>query len=304
MLAGALIIAGLVALLAATFVVNRVMLFFEDRYTIVAIVPEAPLLTNGSKVWIGGKAVGTVEGIGFLPHDADTVSRISMRLNLPTSVAQQVRRDSRVRITTARLVGERVVDIIPGSPGAPMLREGDTLKQRNAVTVAQLTATAATVKAQLDTALVDVRAIMPLVHARLAETQRVFATLDGAMADGKKIAADARSGPGLTLMHDPAFAASIQRVRGHVAALPPMFSSMREKSASSAEARAAFGRLQLRADTLGKQLALISDMLNSPNGSAARFRQDSALVKALRAARTDLDSLMAETRRNPLRFIF
>jgi phospholipid/cholesterol/gamma-HCH transport system substrate-binding protein len=304
MLAGGLIIALLIALLAATFVVNRVILFFDHRYTIVAIVPDAPLLTAGSKVWIGGKDAGTVESIGFLPHDADTVARVSMHLNLPRKVREQVRADSRVRITTARLVGERVVDIIPGTAAAPALEEGDTLTQGNAVTVAQLTASAARVRAQLDTALVDFRIIMPKVRTRLAETQRIFATLDGAMSEGKQIAADARAGPAMTLMHDPAFTASIKRVRGHVAELPVMFGTLREKSAATAEARAAFARLQLRADTLSTQLARISAMLDSPNGSAARFRQDSALVKALRAARTELDSLIAETRRNPLRFVF
>jgi len=303
-LAGGLIIVGLVTLLIATFVINKVLLAFDHRYKIVAVMPDAPFLTNGSKVWIGGKEVGSVSEIGFMPQNADKVSRISMRLDLPRDVAEQVRSDSHVRITTARLVGERVVDIVPGTPAGRMLLEGDTLVQKVLITPAQIMARAAVVKAQLDTALVDVRAIMPLVRTRMGQTQRAFASLDVAMADGKKIAADARSGPALALMNDPAFAASVQRVQGHVAELPTLFASMKAQSGAPAETRAALARLQLRADTLRSQLATISAMLATPNGTAYRFQNDSALFRALRAARTDLDSLIAETKRKPLRFIF
>ena len=55
-----------------------------------------------------------------------------------------------------------------------------------------------------------------------------------------------------------------------------------------------------RADSLSNRLRTLSEQF--ANGSVMRFSSDSAIQKTLRETKVELDSLMAETKRNPLRF--
>ena len=69
---------------------------------------------------------------------------------------------------------------------------------------------------------------------------------------------------------------------------------------ANGELRTAVTGLQQRADTLRAQL----DALSFETGFFARSRSDSAMARAITSARIELDSLIAQTKRNPLRFWF
>ena len=111
------------------------------------------------------------------------------------------------------------------------------------------------------------------------------------------------SGAGIATLRDPAFAAALQRAQATAAQLPDVFAQMSTRAGEVKEIKAAVARLQLRADSLRTQLAAASSLLGTGNGSLTRFQQDSALIRAIAKARMDLDSLIAEAKRNPLRFI-
>jgi phospholipid/cholesterol/gamma-HCH transport system substrate-binding protein len=301
---GGLLIAALVGGAALVFFLADIFALFERRYSIVALVPDAPGIASGTPVWIGGKPAGEVVQLGFMPTGADTVERVWVELKLPRHVQEQVRTDSRVRLTAAALIGERVVDILPGSATAPVLQPGDTLRLKERLSAAEVTARAAVVRADLDTLLVQFRALTPALRTRMDETRRAFAAMDAAMLEVRRMSADAERNPGLALVRDTGFAASLQRARAHAAELPAAVDQLRERVGATGELAPALARLQLRADTLRAQLDAASALLAQPDGFAGRFRHDAALLNAVHEARLSLDSLIAEARRNPLRFVF
>ena len=69
----------------------------------------------GSPVRVSGVKVGKVESIEFV---AGEVEGVSLRVNVAVSqaAATQVREDSRFFINMAGIIGERYVEISPGSP--------------------------------------------------------------------------------------------------------------------------------------------------------------------------------------------
>ena len=288
-----------------------VLVFFLDdflagltrRYEIIAVVPEAPGLILGSPVWIAGKEVGTVERLSLLPLGGDTTARVALTIELPRSVREYVRTDSRVRLTSARLVGSRVIDIVPGSATARILEAGDTLRLVRQITAAALTEKAGAVQDGLDSAVAQLRPLMPAARERLDQMRFAFATLDPAMQEAVALRNSLESGAGIATLRDPAFAAALQRAQATAAQLPDVFAQMSTRAGEVKEIRAAVARLQLRADSLRTQLAAASSLLGAGNGSLTRFQQDSALIRAIAKARMDLDSLIAEAKRNPLRFI-
>jgi phospholipid/cholesterol/gamma-HCH transport system substrate-binding protein len=301
---GILIIAGIFGLGLFVFFLEDIIGLFERRYEIVALVPDAPGVASGTPVWVGGKRVGRVTSVAILPSSVDTMGRVAVVLKLPRHVQPQIRADSRVRLTSVSMISEAAIDVLPGSAGERVLLEGDTLGTDPRQSAAELTARAAAVRAELDTVLVAVRELTPRLQQRLSDTQRAFAGMDGAMMEAQRLRADIQANPGVALLRDPAFQRSLSQARSHADALPAAITQLRERAGQGSEVAAALARLQLRADSVGAQLAAAAAMIEEQQGTLGRMQHDTAIVRAVNAARASLDSLIAEVRGNPLRFVF
>jgi ABC-type transporter Mla subunit MlaD len=303
-LIGGLIIAALFAGAMLIFFLGDIVGTFERRYTIVALMPDAPGIGPGSPVWVGGKRAGEVTAVGFMPLDIDTLGRLWVGLELPRSVQEQVRADSRVRVTAQALIGEQTIDIAPGTALAPMLAEGDTLRTRRGPSLDEVTRRAAALRTVLDTILVQVREVSPLLQARAAQAGGAMAAMDAAMLELDRLRADMRANPGLALVRDDAFRESLQRAREHAGELPVAVDRLRLQYGAGGDVGLALRGLEARADTLRARLDAAAALLDQPQGFIGRYREDPALLNAVDAARASLDSLIAEVRRNPLRFVF
>jgi phospholipid/cholesterol/gamma-HCH transport system substrate-binding protein len=303
-LLGSLLLAGLIGSALLIFFLETLVRSLRSTYTVVAVVQNAPDLTTGSPVWIAGRHVGEVQRVGFAPASGDTMARIAVVMELPRSVQSQVRTDSRVRLTAESLMGGSVVDILPGTADAPVVGPGDTLRQAARPTASQLAARAARLKADFDSVLATSRELSPALRVTLTRTERAFQGLDLVMQESGRLQRDLADNPGLALLRDPAFAASLARVSATADELPRLFGELTRADGGAAQVGAALGRLQARADSLAGLLAAASDALVTPNGTLLRLQQDTAIQRAIAAARADLDSLIADVRRNPLRYAF
>ncbi|HEX6309935.1 MAG TPA: MlaD family protein [Longimicrobiales bacterium] len=303
-IAGTIIIALLTAFALLIFFLDDLRNALREDYAIYAIIAGGTGLVDGSPVWVSGRPIGTVTAVGLLPAGGDTLERVLLRIELPRSVQSQVRADSRVQLASINIMSERAVDIVPGSAGARVLSPGDTLREVVQLKPGQLTERAETVKRELDSVLAELSAYTPAIRARLAQTQRAFDGLGSAVEEARVLQADLDANPGYALLRDPAFRASLENARAHAAALPSLVATLRERAAPASEVRLALARLQQRVDTLSARLAEASAVLADPNGTLARMQQDSALTRAIGAARAELDSLLADVRRNPLRYVF
>jgi hypothetical protein len=302
---GGAIIILLVAIAFLIFFAEAIRQRLERRYAVVIVMPRAPPgLGDGSPVWIGGKEVGTVTAVGFLPSGPDTLANVVVTVDLPVAARTHVRTDTRVRLTSARIIGEPALDLLPGSATARVLEDGDTLRIERRPTVAELSRDAAAVRAQLDTSRVALQRLVPRLRARAGQTRRALAGLEAAMAEARSLERSVGASPTLALLGDPAFATSLARTQSYSAELGRLLALWRGRTTSGSELRAAVERLQLNADSLRAQLDATLVTLQTGNGTLARAQSDSALVHAIGAARAALDSLVAETKRNPLRYIF
>lgn len=301
---GAIIMAVLAALTLGVFFLNDIAAAFRGRYTIVVVMDRAPGLSERSPVQVAGRTVGSVRGVAFLPADFDTLARIAVDIELPRRVQAQVREDSRVRLTTPMLMSEPAVDVQPGSAGARILDEGDTLRLDPVPTREDLTARAAVLRDELSATLADLRTLSPALQQRLQQTQTAFASIDRAMAGVDALAADLRDGPAAALMRDAAFHEAIGRSRAHADGLAALVDEWRGRTSAGATLFEDLARFGARVDTLRARLDETSRILETGDGVLSRWQRDTAIVRAVNAARASLDSLIAETRRNPLRYFF
>jgi hypothetical protein len=298
------IIGGLIGAALLVFFLGDILSAFQRRYVIVALVPDAPGIVQGTPVWVSGREVGAVRRVAILPSSADSLGRIAVTVDLPRSVQSQVRGDSRVRVTSVSLISEAVIDIVPGTAASPQLAEGDTLRTEPRLTRQQLMAHAERLRQEMQPILDDARDLAPLAAARLEQAQRAFDGMDDAMAEMRRLQADMQANPGLALLREPAFQRSLDEARSHAAGLPATFATLQQRLGAAGDVGEAVGRLRTRADTLVAELELAAALLDESAGTLGRLQNDLALQRAIGAARASLDSLMAEVRRNPLRFVF
>lgn len=298
-LIGALLITLLLTLALAVFLLDPVVAALRDDRMVVAVMRSAPGIVPGAPVWIAGHPVGTVSSLEFMPvRGSDSDPRIAVTLSVPTEHAALIRHDARVRITSDGLVGEPVIDVEPGTAGAPALAPGDTLYMTEPRSGANLMAEALSLRLAIDSLMAAAAPVSERAAARMDELARIQTRFAGSQAELARLSEAIASSAARDFADDASLARAIARLRSAAADA----SAHAADGGGAARMQAALAPLAAHANALNAQLAALR--MNGENGTFARLQNDSALAVAVRRTQAQLDSLIAEVTRNPLRFVF
>ena len=124
---GVLIVIAIIILAFAAVRLGQAENLFGKRFQLVSFVANASGLRIGGPVTVAGQLAGTIKDIQFLPPDQDTTRNLKLLLEVDRKLSDQVRADSRAKIKTMGLLGDKVFDISVGTPRYRTLHEGDTL---------------------------------------------------------------------------------------------------------------------------------------------------------------------------------
>lgn len=124
---GVLIVIAVIILAFAAVRLGQAGNLFGKRFQLVSFVANASGLRIGGPVTVAGQLAGTIKDIQFLPPDLDTTRNLKLLLEVDRKLSDQVRADSRAKIKTMGLLGDKVFDISVGTPRYRTLHEGDTL---------------------------------------------------------------------------------------------------------------------------------------------------------------------------------
>src|ERR1700749_2681355 len=124
---GALIFVAIIILGFAALKLGQAGNLFGKRYHLISFVGNASGLRIGGTVTVAGQLAGSIKDIKFLPPDADTTRNLELLVEVNYSLRDQVREDSRAKIKTLGLLGDKVYDISVGTPRHLVLSGGDTL---------------------------------------------------------------------------------------------------------------------------------------------------------------------------------
>jgi phospholipid/cholesterol/gamma-HCH transport system substrate-binding protein len=102
---------------------------FSSQYQVSAIFPDAQGVIPDSSVTIGGALAGRVEQVSLTPKGAKVTMRLLDRWQ------HVVHRDATAQVRIKSLLGERFVNIDPGTPGQPLLASDSTITQRGTLSV-------------------------------------------------------------------------------------------------------------------------------------------------------------------------
>lgn len=312
---GAVIIVALLLLLYAIFQVGKVMNVFADRYTLYTLVESASGLQEGSPVHLAGQRVGQIDEIRFLPPtQRPGGANLLMALSVDEKVAQQIRRDSRATILSLGLLGDRYVNIEPGTPRTSVLMPGDTLASAGSAGIDELLAQGGTALDSVMLLVNDLRVVTAGIAqgrgtlGQLVQDQQLYDQMVGATVELQRMLGGINRSEGTLnrLIHDPVL---YQRLNSAVLGLDSLTRGV-------AAGRGSIGRL-LASDTLYDRLLVsvegadaaavnirrLTEMMAEGDGTFSRIFNDPALYDQLLKVVVDLQTLVNQIRENPKPFV-
>jgi phospholipid/cholesterol/gamma-HCH transport system substrate-binding protein len=132
---GAFILTGLLVFFAIIYLLGAQARYFERKYDLVAEFTEVGGLIEGATVRLAGVQIGRVTSVE-LPERPGAKVRVT--LTIARRFSERIRRDSEAKIATQGLLGDKIVEISPGNPAAPILRPGEALATQESVEMQQM----------------------------------------------------------------------------------------------------------------------------------------------------------------------
>ncbi len=162
---------GAIAVLA---VVLSLIAFRQDYFvrntSVYFFAPNAQGLSKGMVVKFIGFKVGSVQDISMQSN-----ASVKVKLSLDNDYVHLIGQDAKARLTKEALVGESVVDIIPGEQQARQVSQNSVLEFERAQDAGSI---AENLAAQLQPILVDVRQITSSINNPNGDVQQILKNLN------------------------------------------------------------------------------------------------------------------------------
>ena len=304
---GLIAIAVIIGIAVATLKYARVGALRGDRIRLYAVVGAARGVLKGSEVWLMGQKVGKITDIRFRsPSESDTTTRVLVEMEVLDKYRLAMHRDAVAQIRPGgSMIGAMVLYLSPGSAGAPVIRDGDTVR-------AKAESDAESASAQFGAATKELPAIIGNVKTIRAELDSSGGTI-GAMMNGgvqrapiqsamanmgrlRRRLSDGRGS--IDRIMDGDLGARAQRVVARA-------DSVRALVGSSNTSLGRFRRdstLMTEVADIRDELAKVRASLAESRGTAGRMVRDSAVFSALGEVHREMTLLLADLKKHPLRY--
>lgn len=279
---------------------------FSKRYTLIAYLQDANGLREGGSVMVAGQLAGTVKKIEFLPVDEDTTRNLKLTLAVDADVREQIRRDSRGKLRTMGLLGDKVFDITPGTPKFTALQSGDTVAIVASLDYEAVVAKASGAVDDMVALTRDMRTITGGIVrgegtvGQLLTNRALYDQLNGTIARANQMLARFQNPDGTVgkLLNDPTLYNRLTSVIGTTDSL--MMSLNSSKGTAGLLLRDTTLYTNMVGITRGADSLMKS--LTGGTGTASRLLNDRALYDQLAKLVSDLSAILADVRRDPRRY--
>ena len=111
--------------------------FSRSGYRFKVTFNFASGIGSSAPVRLAGVGIGNVQGIHLI-HD-DLAQKTKAELTVWVQDNAKIEEDAEVTINTLGLLGEKYLEILPGTPGKPFIKNGDMLKGTDPVSMEKVT---------------------------------------------------------------------------------------------------------------------------------------------------------------------
>ena len=306
---GLFIMTGLVMMGTLIFLVGGTGYVFGKRYQLVTLLNSAAGLVPGAAVQLAGQNVGQVERIRFIAPGLrpETGEPIAVWMAINEDVRDQIRTDSRAQVRTRGLLGDRVIDIRPGTAEARVLEPSDTVPATSSLDYDQVLAEGAA-------AISDLVTVTGNLAVLTANVLRGDGTLGQLVTDDRLY----ESLVSLSVRLDTlaAIAASPESSVGRLIRDEELYFGIRSAvesfdsvAASLARGEGSIGKL-IRSDSLYVDLRSVVQrtdsllaLLQSGDGAAGKLLTNDELYEEILRTVVELNAVLADLRSDPSRYV-
>jgi phospholipid/cholesterol/gamma-HCH transport system substrate-binding protein len=181
---GLFILIGLIIMTVITFSIND--FFFKPGYNLYVKLGFANGIQQSAPVRLAGISIGEVKEASVFKNE-DGKTMVKLKLWLMNDA--KVEKDSNVIINTLGLIGEKYVEIIPGTPGTELASDGDSIAGHDSVSVEQITKKSYEIALKLEKAIEHMDDILSQVKSgrgtigRLIYDETLYNESEGMMKD-------------------------------------------------------------------------------------------------------------------------
>lgn len=120
---GLFVIIGTIIFIAAVYFIGQRQNMFEKTFTVSSYFQNVNGLQKGNNVRYAGIVIGTVKGIEMVNDTA-----IKVEMNIEEKIVSHIRKDAIATIGSDGLVGNMIVNIVPGEGKASVIVSGDIIR--------------------------------------------------------------------------------------------------------------------------------------------------------------------------------
>ena len=303
---GLVIFVAIAVIGIAIYKLGQAANLFAKRYELVVYLPDANGLRTGGAVLVAGQLAGTVKSIEFLPVDADTTRNLKIILQIDEAVKEQIRRDSKGKLRTLGLLGDKAFDITPGTPKTRPLQAGDTVTVALSLDYEAVIAQASAAVTDMVALTRDMRAITSGIVkgqgtiGQLVTNKALYDNLNGTLARANSMLAQFQNPNGTVgrMLNDPTL---YNRLTGVITSTDSLVMTLNSTKGTAG--------LMLRDTTLYRSMVGITRgadslmrSLTNGQGSVSKLLTDQTLYDQLNKLVTDLSAVLADVRRDPSRY--
>lgn len=310
---GVIVFAALLLFGVMVVVVGGKTGFFLARASYFARFPNSQGLTGGNQVRLAGVTVGAVQEVEFPKQPGED---LTVRFDIERRYRHLVRTDSRVEIKTIGLLGDKYLEVTPGSPDKPLLEPGTEIAAVRGSELDRILAGSGDLFENVNSVAKSLKTIL----GRVEEGEGFVGELTSATPEGKELSRslrqtlaatnalvnDVRSGKGLLgrLVSDEKLAADVTAgLESSVASLRKILGAV-EKGAGEGEGlvpallgdpegRKKFFAMVDSLQAAAEGLSGFSKELASGNGLLARLARDEDFARSLTKDLSRISSSLA-----------
>jgi phospholipid/cholesterol/gamma-HCH transport system substrate-binding protein len=307
------IVATAVVFAAAVVILifGRVGALHGKKFTLYVTTDGARGVIRGTEVWLDGQKVGLVKAIDFRPPSVSPTERLVMRLSVLDDARPHIRLNTSASVRSGgSLLGDQVLAMTSGTSAQREVVDGDTIRAGKELDVEGMTSDAAIAAAEFPGILENVK----LLNTQLQTAQGTLAAFGIEHGSSRLSSIREKTSHLFTMIGDTAGSVGLARhppsangsARNQATHAMAQVDSIRALLSSNEHSLGRFRRdstLSLELGRLRTELATVKQLASSPQGTIGRLRSDSAIALSVRRDIAQVDSLIADMKKHPLRYI-
>ena len=133
---GIFVFAALVIFVLGVMTLGGQKSIFNKGASVTAVFDEVNGLQIGNNVWFSGVKVGTIKEISLTKE-----GKVAVEMNIKEDAHPLIKKDTKAKLGADGFIGNKLIILSGGSPGAPMVENGSTLLVERAISTDEMMAT-------------------------------------------------------------------------------------------------------------------------------------------------------------------